>query len=173
MNSSRPGSAVASEAGSSAVLFISFAAMPKDSDAAVALQRAVGQRRATQAGLRIVHEVIEMGVSAMRSKNRLAIPALLNYFEDHPDVRHVIVPGIHRLSRNHKEFSAILQRFQAMGITIMTFAGDVVSLDDTHGDLAGRVAQSMAGPHHRLSVQTEAQRRKALQDNRASTGGAV
>ncbi len=166
MNSPRPGSAVAPEASAPAVLFVSFAAIPKD-ESVVSIQRVAGQRRADEANLRIVHEVVEMGASAMRFKNRLVFHALLNYFEDHPEVRHVIVPGTHRLSRNHKEFSTILQRFQAMGITIMTFAGDVVSLDNTDGDLVERVAQYMT--EH--SNQHRKRHRKALRDKRATTEG--
>ncbi len=173
MNQQQPKSSGAAEGLSPAVLFVSLAAMPKDSDSAVSHQRAAGQHRAIVANLRIVHEVVEMGASAMRFKNRLAFHALLNYFEDHPDVRHLIVPGIHRVSRNDKEFNTILQRFQAMSITIVTFAGDIVSGGDTHGDLTARIAQSMVAPAGQPLAQSEIRHRKALQDRQTTTGGTV
>ncbi|CAM4364824.1 hypothetical protein NONI108955_22785 [Nocardia ninae] len=74
-----------------------------------------------------------MGVSATKFKNRLAFKALLNYLDDHPEVRHVMVPSIGRVSRSWRNLQAIMAEFEARNVCVVTFDGQVVPSSDAAG----------------------------------------
>ncbi|BCK57859.1 hypothetical protein NWFMUON74_56310 [Nocardia wallacei] len=111
----------------SAVLFISFAAVPKDPDKRIERFRELGRLRADEAKLHLVHEVVEMGASATTFKNRIAFQAVLNYFDEHPEVRYLIVPSIGRLSKNWKNLRLILEEFKTRNISVVTFDGVIAA----------------------------------------------
>ncbi|WP_433576810.1 recombinase family protein [Nocardia brasiliensis] len=117
-----------------AVLFISFAAIPKHDDA-IDLQRKIGQQRADELGLQIVHEIEELGASAMRFKNRVAFQALLNYFDDHPEVRYVIFPSMGRISKSVANLVTIMKEFEGRNVSIVTFDGRIATSSDIQASL--------------------------------------
>ena len=108
-----------------AVLFVSFASVPKNGEAATARQRELGQHRADELDLRLAHEIVEMGAAALPFERRLAFQALLNYLDDHPDVRYVMFPSLGRISRSFRNLHLILKEFDARGIRLVTFDGQV------------------------------------------------
>ncbi|WP_416383162.1 recombinase family protein [Nocardia brasiliensis] len=102
----------------------------------MARQRAVGQRRADELNLRIVHEIVEMGASAATFKNRVAFQALRNFLDDHPDVRHVILPSLGRISRSWRNLQVILHEFEVRDISIVTFDGRTAQSRDIAAGMA-------------------------------------
>lgn len=122
-----------------AILFISFATAPRDPDARTDRFREIGQQRADKAHLRLVHEIVEMGASATTFQNRVAVQTLFNYFDNHPDVRYLIVPSIGRLSRNWKNLRLILKEFRTRNIYILTFDGHIAE----SGEIAASIGAAM------------------------------
>ncbi|WP_433194317.1 recombinase family protein [Nocardia sp. CA-107356] len=119
MNSPDRGSAVAPEGGAPAVLFMSFARTPKNQD----LQREIGIRRADESKLRLVHEIVEVGSAATPYDKRWALNALFGYLDEHPDVRHVLLPSLGRVSRSWQNLGPILKEFENRHVVIVTFDG--------------------------------------------------
>ncbi|WP_225058565.1 recombinase family protein [Nocardia sp. alder85J] len=136
-----------------AVLFISFARVPAHADL-VTLQREHGKRRADELGLRLVHEIVEMGASAVASKNRFAIQALCNYLDDHPNVRHVVFPHIGRVARTRRDYKVIQEQLKKRSVVIVTADGLLSGDDDPQRKLFDHVLLSLAEqdtPNHRRS----------------------
>ncbi|WP_280407082.1 recombinase family protein [Nocardia brasiliensis] len=131
-----------------AVLFISFAAVPKDPDTRIDRFREIGRQRADQAKLHLVHEVVEMGASASTFKNRIAFQALLNYFDEHREVHHLIVPSVGRLSRSWKHLRLVLEEFKLRNISVVTFDGRIAASGEIEASI-GTAMRYLAEPQKR------------------------
>ncbi|MBF6299045.1 recombinase family protein [Nocardia amamiensis] len=104
-----------------AVLFLSIASSNGAADGLhmIATQRERGTRKAADLNARVVHEFVEIGVSAADYHNRPAIAKLLAYLDRQPDVRYVIFPKIGRVSRVLEDFHELMSQFDNRGVIVM------------------------------------------------------
>ncbi|QLY30386.1 hypothetical protein H0264_35575 [Nocardia huaxiensis] len=80
-----------------AVLFLTFTTMARR--ATVEHYRAAAQSWASWKGIRIVHEIVELGTGDTQFCDRLAFPAVKQYLEAHSEVRDIIIPAANNSSR--------------------------------------------------------------------------
>jgi DNA invertase Pin-like site-specific DNA recombinase len=108
-----------------AVLFLSIAAAsPADrlvggEPIMIQLQREAGQRMATKHGVGVVKEFVEIGAPAISLRRRPVLRRLLAYLKNHPDVRYVIFPGVHRIARSSAHAELLRNHFDRLQVRII------------------------------------------------------
>ncbi len=120
---------------SQAVLFLSMArARPgqkSNEPIAIGAQRDLGHGRAHAMNADIVGEFVEMGAAATRWQTRPVVNELLDYLDEHPTIRYVVFPGLHRFSRNHADFVALQRRFEELEVDVVCASGErIVSANE-------------------------------------------
>ncbi|WP_084538009.1 recombinase family protein [Nocardia puris] len=108
-----------------AVMFLSIAAISQADIAAggepirIGLQRQAGHRTALQHGIGVVKEFIEIGAPATALRRRPALRRLLAYLKNHPDIRYVIFPSVHRFARTTDHAELLRGHFSRLGVRII------------------------------------------------------
>ena len=130
----------------------------------IAAQRKQGSQKAAFLNARVIHEFIEIGVAATDYRKRLVMRELLDYLDQHPDVRYVIFPTVGRVSRKLEDFHALTRQFDDRSVVVTFSSGDPVLLRP-----AAREAIWLTGEWARQQVSRERATRRKAALSRTST----
>ncbi|BDT94165.1 hypothetical protein IFM12275_41410 [Nocardia sputorum] len=115
-----------------AVLFLSIASSNGATGGllTIAAQRKHGQRKAADLNARVVHEFVEIGVAATDYHKRPAMREMLDYLDQHTNVRYVIFPSVGRVSRRLEDFQELISQFDSRGV-VVTFPYGAAGMSPT------------------------------------------
>lgn len=113
------------------VLFLSVAGYSAADTAAggqepikLELQREAGYRTALERGIGIVKEFAEIGPSATALRNRPTMRQLFRYLREHPEISHVIFPGVYRFAGTREHATLLKQHFRNLKVRVLLVRSD-------------------------------------------------